>query len=1062
MKRGTKYFARGLFTAAVLALSLPASANNNVHTSWMWHMHQPIYWPDRAPANHFGDHYQTAWDTMQLQDGGFTHPTGDPSMRTTFGDDNRVHDYQDYPYGVLTAIGGFAPNSGGQMSFSGALMENISSLSAASQYYGFLGHPWNWYSQQAHSWTTQTSGKTRLDLVNFTYHHCIAPFVSDETLEMEIRIHQREQQIIWGAGTTNLISRGFFPAETCFSERIIPTLAKLGITWSVVANNHLTRSCPDFPVLTGQSGEACDLPNKADQINPAQGAGNYITRGYTSLGCSPTAVAPFAFQMHYARYVNPSDGVASTLIVVPADQLLGWADSFGTWAPNLIAPIASRNDTNKPTFLMFAHDGDNAWAQGHDYWGTDGGSMWAKTFASDAVNAGYEPSTVEQFLSEFPPSANDVVHVEDGGWVYDQGGNDFGSPLMVGWHYPPSYTTNVSPFKVVDPSRGVSDKADAWRVIVATENRIKTAQQITNSISGFLYTNRIDQIRDPGTGLQPANPVELGWHYYLGGLDSGFVYFGCHDDECWRQAIAQSNAVRNVDSIVTNNLTLDATPPTVFVPQRSPWNPGTTNFGVEYNSNIYVPSNTDFWVWTYAYDVSGIANATLRYRSNGGTPPTNDQFKVYADGPTTGPWISLPMAQRVLGSQNTVLPPKYIADYYYAKVTGLSDTYVDYYVEATDGRGNVIKSPIQHVYVSPNPGGPPTVPPTPTGVSATAMATNRIDVSWASSSGATLYYVKRDGNQIATIAGTSISDIGLAPATQYCYSIIASNNLGASLASAPVCATTPTPSPPNLSPPFVMDGTIDSTNYLQSAPGMTLYAAVRGDVLYVATYSPGIYPGDNNKNDHFILVTDQLSPTLQPAFPTWSKAGSNAVATTKPFLGGESINNYVGWQNTTASNACIKAATNTGTMEGVINLTQAFGSVPSNIFVFAAAYNTTNGAALFLQAPAGNGNGNIESNEFLMLSIPAITDNDGNGIYDRLEPSKGFVIQKIQPAVAGGFTITWAAVPGKTYEVMYCDSLGGGWQFLIQKTAQTGEITLSHTDNTALTHRFYKVKCVNP
>jgi hypothetical protein len=230
-------------------------------------------------------------------------------------------------------------------------------------------------------------------------------------------------------------------------------------------------------------------------------------------------------------------------------------------------------------------------------------------------------------------------------------------------------------------------------------------------------------------------------------------------------------------------------------------------------------------------------------------------------------------------------------------------------------------------------------------------------------------------------------------------------------------------------------------------------------MLYVATWSPG--SNNNGPNDHFIFVTDQLSPTLQPA--VWAKSGLNAVANTKPFLGSESGNTYIGWQQTSASNTAFKAATTAGLMEGTINLVQAFGAVPSNIYVGAAAYATADGGGLVAQGPAAvTANGNIESNEFLLLSIPAIIDNNGDGVYDRLDPSKDFVIQKIQPADPGGFSITWASVPGKTYEVMYCDSLGGGWQTLIEKTAQTGEITLSHTDNTAGTQRFYKVKCVNP
>jgi hypothetical protein len=57
--------------------------------------------------------------------------------------------------------------------------------------------------------------------------------------------------------------------------------------------------------------------------------------------------------------------------------------------------------------------------------------------------------------------------------------------------------------------------------------------------------------------------------------------------------------------------------------------------------------------------------------------------------------------------------PQFITDYYYAKVTGLSDTFVDYYVTASDTRGNIVNSPIQHVYVAPNTNPTPTPTPTP-------------------------------------------------------------------------------------------------------------------------------------------------------------------------------------------------------------------------------------------------------------------------------------------------------------------------------------------------------------
>ena len=673
---------RLLFTcgSGICLLLPPATfASTNIHTTWLWHLHQPIYWPD---SRGYGtDHYEAAWDTIQQQDAGRAHPKPEV-LRNIFGLDDRVNAYQGRPNAALSSISSYL-NSGTQISYSGALMENVQSLGAA----GKLNYGSDWYlaNRNARTWTT-TGGKPRMDLVNFTYHHALAPLLSDETLEMELKIHRRQMEIFWT--TSPALSRGYFPAETCFSERMIPILKRVGIDWSVIANTHLARACADFPVVVGSGGENCDLPNLADQLNPAQGAGNYH-RESIDRGCSPIQVMPFGFQLHYARYVDPETGAESKLILVPSDQVFGWKDSYSQWSLDQLNLLNARNDPAKPALVMCAHDGDNAWSGGYSYY-----MEWLKTFASDASSRGYEPTTVEQFLQEFPPAASDIVHVEDGGWVYAD--SDFGSPIFINWHWPPSYSTSSG--NVVDPSLGTSDKADNWRVIIATENRVKTAQQVAG------VTPNVDQVRDPGSFGTTPNAVELGWHYYLASLDSGFVYYGCHDDECQRAVVAQSNAVRNVNSILAGNPSGDTTPPTVFPPQRHPWNPGGTNFGVQYGYKLTVATNSDFWVWTYAYDVSGVSNVTLLFRVNGTNPPTSDQFKTYAGGALTGPWASSNMTKRVVTPVIGVTP-QYIADYYYAKVSGITNSYVDYYLQAVDNRGNGYKSPIQHVWVGSGQGG---------------------------------------------------------------------------------------------------------------------------------------------------------------------------------------------------------------------------------------------------------------------------------------------------------------------------------------------------------------------
>ena len=655
--------------------------NSGVHTSFLWHLHQPIYWPDKRA---YDDHYENAWDTIQAQNenGGRSEPN--ESLAPVFSLADRVNAYQQRPHDSLIGIGSYT-NSGVQLNMSGALMENVQSLAAAGQF----GYSGTWYlsNREARGWTT-TGGKPRMDLVNFTYHHAMAPLLSDATLLMELQIHHRQMEIFWG--TDPPVSRGYFPTENCFSERMIPVLKQLGIAWAIVANNHLARSCPDMPLAVGSGGEMCDIPNRADQLNPAQGSGNY-QRLTIDRGCSPTAAMPFSYQVHTARYVDPATGAASTLTVVPADQAMGWKDSYSGWDLGLIGPIAARNNAAKPALVLLAHDGDNAWSGGYSYY-----HEWIPQFASAASGNGYELTTVEQFLQDWPADPNDIVHVEDGGWVYAD--SDFGSPSFINWNWPPTYSAQNGGI-VVDPSVGTTIKGDFWRTVVATENRLRTAQQITG------VTPRTDQVRDPGSYSTAPNNVELAWHYYLGGLDSGFLYYGVAD-QIKRCVIAQNNVSREIDGML-NNLDQDTTGPTVFLPQRHPWNPGGQNFGVQYGYQLFTPSNTDFWIWTYAYDASGVGSVVLKYRSNGNTgAPVSDQFKTYAGGAATGQWQTITMTKRSV--QSLINPaPRYYADYYYAKVTGLSDTYVDYYVAATDQKGNTYNSPIQHVYVSPGPNSSP-------------------------------------------------------------------------------------------------------------------------------------------------------------------------------------------------------------------------------------------------------------------------------------------------------------------------------------------------------------------
>lgn len=90
----------------------------------------------------------------------------------------------------------------------------------------------------------------------------------------------------------------------------------------------------------------------------------------------------------------------------------------------------------------------------------------------------------------------------------------------------------------------------------------------------------------------------------------------------------------------------------------------------------------------------------------------------------------------------------------------------------------------------------PTVPSAPTGVTASAVSSSSITVSWAAVSGATSYGVSRSTSSTGTFTSVgsasspSFTDTGLSASTTYYYKVTASNAAGTSASSAAASATT--------------------------------------------------------------------------------------------------------------------------------------------------------------------------------------------------------------------------------------------------------------------------------
>src|SRR6266540_44148 len=124
---------------------------------------------------------------------------------------------------------------------------------------------------------------------------------------------------------------------------------------------------------------------------------------------------------------------------------------------------------------------------------------------------------------------------------------------------------------------------------------------------------------------------------------------------------------------------------------------------------------------------------------------------------------------------------------------------------ATDILGVGWNSAPVTVTVSNGPPPDTTPPSVPTGLTASAVSSSQINLSWTASSdnvGVSGYRVFRNGVQIATASATSFTNTGLSPSTTYTYAVAAFDAAGnLSAQSSPASATTP--AAPDTTPPTV-------------------------------------------------------------------------------------------------------------------------------------------------------------------------------------------------------------------------------------------------------------------
>lgn len=626
----------------VLGGLMESEAQNPIHVTYQWHMHQPIYYP-----------YESVQATDNANRFSF-------SVAGVHGE--RSGNYTDWPKNAIQqGADRSMAHAGAQSSFSGSLMENLT---------GLWGTGWRDHWRHARNTLRTSLNNPRLDMVGFAYHHSLMPLTCYESMRMQIKLHKEAYFDNWG---TTEYSKGFFPPESSFASHMIPALVDEGLEWVFVDSGHFDRTLEDFPWSSASSIR----PNLADVRN---GKGTDRGSSWVQLQnvWAPTPVAaPFSYQPHKVRYVDPNSSPTNIIVkkmtAVPAARYEGNENGrggYGAFKPQNVwgSQVGKNNDPNRPMIIVCHSDGDNFGMKNADAWHGQHG------FFLDMIqsNPDFEHTTVQDYLDMYPVPDNDVIHVEPGSWI----GIDGGTPYFYKW---------------VEENAQGSEHPDfwSWSMIIAAQNRVIHADRLNSSYS----------MNDVRWGI--GNDTAKAWHYYLQAETSCHWYWDFDDANPW-----DGNATRGANlAMIEANKVIAANPgndpmgPSIFPPQRKIWNPG----GKHWNEPGLQPS--DFDVWSFVDDASGVAAVRLMWRTADYTSYKNLNdyaHEIYAHTPgKNSPWNTVAMTGDwyPTGKGPQVPDPVARAQRYTGTIAGQTDTLISYFIEAVDTAGNTNRSIIQHVWV---------------------------------------------------------------------------------------------------------------------------------------------------------------------------------------------------------------------------------------------------------------------------------------------------------------------------------------------------------------------------
>ncbi|SFZ77446.1 carbohydrate binding domain-containing protein [Chitinimonas taiwanensis] len=896
-----------LSVALLFASGLPLASQAAIPAAHVYHNHMPNFWPfygvDVAAtynATPVGAPIRYTYDGQVINlknnpPAGYTYflpssagggimPHDD--LVTYYSHHAKTGAYMSWPMQVANELQGWSGGKGQvHVTMSGAVVNNVQSLNELQNVSGY-NNP-NWGQGWANTFANlKTSNNFRtLDTIAFTGHHTMGPLVGSDYFLKDLIYQRATLAQPYFLGSNFVKSKGFFPTELGFSDRLIPTLAKLGVEWSVLGNNHYSRTLKDYPFTSyDATGDTLTSPpNRADLRNTSS-IGSWVSENMAHEQQVVVNKFPFASTPHWVRYVDPASGTANKIAGIPVSQNGSWEEGWeGSITVDEVVPYQALEPRQ---FFVIAHDGDNSSGRA--------GSLdtWQAGYNTTCSGNGYCLG-IDEYLKAFPIPANDVAHVQDGSWIDTRDSSS--DPTWYHWRLPfliwkgQFAAFNAATGMNLAPKTNLKGQQEGatvsleygWHylernfaLLQAAQNYAKTAEQIwldANPNHWSPSTSLDNQITYPGNQLNPwmlsypvkgnaannyaggANPAELAWYFLLPAMDSGFGYYDENRDDSVKPTLAFNNSLAFSKPYVSERLAQDRTGPSVWWPQRYPYNPGSVN-GSKAEGWTVQHFSRDFAIYTYAFDASGIASAKVKVRvhASNNIDASDDTYKLYDPAAhvgkpglsvtpsKVGAWQEYPMQLRDLRpdmngvawnpvTRDTLakVPAQEIGNLYYSYLSNYRNQLLDYYIEMTDSKGNVTRSEIQQVFVGAGTYSASSTgsgyledmngtvqgvypflridteaPSRPGAPVAGTVTDSSIALSWSAASdniGVSSYRVFRHGSQIATVSSPSYIDSGLSASTSYIYTVVANDAAGNSSALSPAL-TVSTQAPDTLAP----------------------------------------------------------------------------------------------------------------------------------------------------------------------------------------------------------------------------------------------------------------------